>query len=69
MSRKKAKMWTLSAFLLAYEKGSFLMPQRTLMWWVGSSMMMRRAGLSCHGKDANVLILSKLVEMPYYWRL
>ena len=64
MFREKSKMWTLSAVLLAYEKGSFLMPQRNMMWWVGSSMMMRRAGLSCHGKDANALILYKLVGMP-----
>ena len=40
------------------------MPQRNLMWRVGSSTMMRRAGLPCHDKYANVLILSALVELP-----
>ena len=38
------------------------------MWRVGSSMMMRRAGLSCRVKGANVIILSALVEMPSSWR-
>ena len=31
MSREKATMWTLRAALLAYEKGSFSMPQRTAL--------------------------------------
>ena len=34
MSWEKAKMWPSSAVLLAYVKGSFLMPQRTMMWRV-----------------------------------
>ena len=33
------------------------------MWRVGSSTMMRRAGLSCRGKDASELILSALEEL------
>ena len=46
MLQEKAAMWPLSAVLLAYEKGSLSMPQRTMMWRVGSSTMTRRAGLS-----------------------
>ena len=37
------------------------------MWRVGSLTMMRRYGISCRSKDANVLILSALVELPYSW--
>ena len=48
-------------------EGFFSMPQRTLMWRVGSSIMTMRTGLSCCGKDANVLILSALVELPSSW--
>ena len=33
------------------------------MWWVGSSTMMRSAGLSCCRDDAIVLILSALEEL------
>ena len=44
------------------------MLQRTLMWQVKSSAMMRRAGFSCRGKDANVLTLSALVALPTSWR-
>ena len=31
--------------------------------WVGSSMTVRRAGLSCRGKDASVIILSALEDL------
>ena len=44
------------------------MLQRTLMWQVKSSAMMRRAGFSCRGKDANVLILSAIFALPSSWR-
>ena len=33
------------------------------MWRFGSLMMMGRAGLSCHFKDASMLILSALKEL------
>ena len=64
MSREKASMWISSVVLLAYEEGSFSMPQRTLMWHVGSSMMTRRAGLYCRSKDATMFILYNLVAPP-----
>ena len=38
------------------------------MWRVYSSTMTRRDGLSCRGKDAKVLILSVLVDLPSSWR-
>ena len=63
MSQEKETRGSSSAVLLAKEKGNFSMPQRTLMWQVGSSAMMRRAGLYCHGKYASVLILSALEEL------
>ena len=46
----------------------FSMPQRTLMWRVCSSTRTRRVGLSCHGKDARMFILSDIVAPPLYWR-
>ena len=39
------------------------MPHRTLMWRVSFVKMMRRAGRSCRGKDARVLILTALEDM------
>ena len=39
------------------------MPQSTLMWQVSSLTMIRRAGLSCRGKYASLLILSALEEL------
>ena len=68
MLRDKAIMWPSSVVLLLYDKGSFLMPQRTLMWQFVSSTVMRRAGLYFRDKDANLLIFYALVEMPYSWR-
>ena len=44
------------------------MTQRTLIWRVVSSTTMRKAGLSCRGKDASVLILSTLDEILYSCR-
>ena len=38
------------------------------MWWVGSSTMIRRAGLSCRGKDAKEFILSALVVLSSFSR-
>ena len=49
-------------------EGVFSMSQRTLMWRVGSSTIMRRAGFYCCGKDAKVIILSALVDLPSSWR-
>ena len=43
------------------------MPCRTLMWRVSSVTTMSRDGLSCHGKNANALILSALVELMSSW--
>ena len=68
MSQEKATMWPLSTVLLAYEKGSFSMPQRTLMWRVGSLTTTRRAGLSWRGKDAMMFILNDLVAPLSSWR-
>ena len=45
------------------------MPQRNLMWRVGSSNMMSRSGLSCCGKGASVLTLSALEELLSSCRL
>ena len=39
------------------------MPHRTMMWRVGCVTTMRRAGRSCRGKDAIVLLLTALGEL------
>ena len=44
------------------------MPHRTLMWHFGCVTIMSRAGRSCRGKDARVLILTTLVELSFSCR-
>ena len=44
------------------------MPQRTLMWRVGSSTIMRKDGLSCCGKDVSAFIISALEELSSSFR-